>query len=525
VSLIYRGLWNDDRAEFVRSLEEDFGRWLKSKGVGIGIVRDGTSEYSRFGRLARVSHRSLIKEDLEVVEIELLERHDKTGSKWITRLSAVSETSGGGTILVDVERTSPNAALRIDLRAPSLVGDLFASGLNPRSSGVSLSATSAHLAPAKLAAEVADATRAVSLIVFGEDSNLTAPENRHRENIAAERLAGAVQVYHLKLSEVANFSKRVGPDESVAEGDVRLFFPNAGGFPGERGRSRSLQREDNESMFAAADRFGGLLLSVATARGLPDRLERGLEELRRASAGTAAEYVEVAEALVRDNESIILDLRQQVASLEIEYLDAQIELEAEISENARRREQFASVLRSKSGTEDSVDESLDIEPRTIEEAVECAREFLKGVVIPAGVEHDLKEMESNSMGRVWAQGVWQGLRALSVYAGEGFDGDFRQWCASGHHMYSWSVSQKKLAMRESESTESSQKFRDQRTFPIAHEVSESGKEVMVAHLKISAGGSPLIPRIYFYDDTRGSTGSVHIGYIGPHKYLENTRTN
>lgn len=523
MSLIYRGLWTDDRPELVRSLEEDFDRWLKSKGVGAAIVRDGTAEYSRFGRFARVSHRSLAEEGVEVVEIQLLERHEKTGSKWITRLSAVAEASGDGSILVDVERTSPNAALRIDLRAPSLVGELLSSGLNPKSSGVSLSAKSVHLSPTKLATAIADPERDVSLIVFGEDPKFSVQENRHRENIAAERLAGAVQVFYLRPSEFSSFSKRVGLDLSVNEGDVQLFFPNAGGFPGERGRTRSLAREDNDSMFAAADRFGDLLLSVATARALPDRLERGLELLRRSSAGSAAEYVALAEELVRESEAMILDLRQRVATLEIEYLDAQIELEVEVSENNRRREQFATLLRNRADS--SENESLDIEPRSIEEAVECAREFLEGVSIPFGVEHDLKEMDSNSMGRVWAQGVWQGLRALSVYAEEGFDGDFRQWCASGHHMYSWSASQKKLAMRESESTESSQKFRDQRTFPIAREVIGAGKEVMVAHLKISAGGSPLIPRIYFYDDTRGPTGLVHVGYIGPHKNLENTRTN
>jgi hypothetical protein len=48
---------------------------------------------------------------------------------------------------------------------------------------------------------------------------------------------------------------------------------------------------------------------------------------------------------------------------------------------------------------------------------------------------------------------------------------------------------------------------------------------MLAHLKIAEGGGPLAPRVYFHDDTRGPTGRVHIGFIGPHKYMENTRTN
>jgi hypothetical protein len=37
---------------------------------------------------------------------------------------------------------------------------------------------------------------------------------------------------------------------------------------------------------------------------------------------------------------------------------------------------------------------------------------------------------------------------------------------------------------------------------------------MEAHLKIAGG--LLGPRLYFYDDTSGLTGKVHVGYIGAH---------
>jgi hypothetical protein len=39
---------------------------------------------------------------------------------------------------------------------------------------------------------------------------------------------------------------------------------------------------------------------------------------------------------------------------------------------------------------------------------------------------------------------------------------------------------------------------------------------MVAHAKIQARGSGHIPRVFFYDDTRGETQKIHIGFIGPH---------
>jgi len=55
-----------------------------------------------------------------------------------------------------------------------------------------------------------------------------------------------------------------------------------------------------------------------------------------------------------------------------------------------------------------------------------------------------------------------------------------------------------------------------RSFPISREVHESGKRVMTAHIKIQAKGNELIPRLYFFDDTRGLTKKVHIGFIGPH---------
>jgi hypothetical protein len=48
---------------------------------------------------------------------------------------------------------------------------------------------------------------------------------------------------------------------------------------------------------------------------------------------------------------------------------------------------------------------------------------------------------------------------------------------------------------------------------------------MPAHLKIAEGGGMLAPRLYFHDDTRGPTGKVHVGYIGPHEHMPNAGTN
>ena len=56
---------------------------------------------------------------------------------------------------------------------------------------------------------------------------------------------------------------------------------------------------------------------------------------------------------------------------------------------------------------------------------------------------------------------------------------------------------------------------------ISPEVDDSGRVFMEAHLKFSGR---LAPRMYFYDDTKGVTGKIHIGGIDPHSRWENTTT-
>ena len=64
-----------------------------------------------------------------------------------------------------------------------------------------------------------------------------------------------------------------------------------------------------------------------------------------------------------------------------------------------------------------------------------------------------------------------------------------------------------------------------RELPANPKVDPSGYLFMEAHLKVSEGGGPLAPRIYFYDDTGEKTGNVHIGFFGPHDPMPNKSTN
>jgi hypothetical protein len=68
-------------------------------------------------------------------------------------------------------------------------------------------------------------------------------------------------------------------------------------------------------------------------------------------------------------------------------------------------------------------------------------------------------------------------------------------------------------------------LRDERIFGVDVRVRADGKVLMPAHCKIAEGGGRLSPRLYFYDDTKGTTKKVHVGFIGPHRHVPNASTN
>lgn len=151
----------------------------------------------------------------------------------------------------------------------------------------------------------------------------------------------------------------------------------------------------------------------------------------------------------------------------------------------------------------------------------AARRWLHHVVIPKSAEREIESLDQAEKSSIWAQKAWDGLRALNEYAQRpgDFKGGFWQWCESSHPIYRWPPTSDALAMSEGDYVMSY--LKDTRTFPISGDVAADKKIVMQPHLKIQKGGGENIPRIYFHDDTRGNTGKVHIGFIGPHRLVPN----
>lgn len=124
--------------------------------------------------------------------------------------------------------------------------------------------------------------------------------------------------------------------------------------------------------------------------------------------------------------------------------------------------------------------------------------------------------------QVAVRNAWEALLATSDYVkcrNDGrHDGSLKQFLERAPEGYA-RLSPKKLAPTETAMT--MQRFGAFRIFPVPTSVDPSGKITMTAHFKLARIGM-VSPRLYFHDDYH-STGTVFVGYIGPH--LPNTQTN
>lgn len=118
----------------------------------------------------------------------------------------------------------------------------------------------------------------------------------------------------------------------------------------------------------------------------------------------------------------------------------------------------------------------------------------------------------------WAIKIWQALAALNAYAEGRSSGAWTQsflaWCKAPPPGGA-AIPATWVALKESETTTTTPRLREARTFAVPVEVEASGRSYMQAHIKIQQGGTPC-PRIHFHDDTGGRTGRIHIGYVGDH---------
>lgn len=231
----------------------------------------------------------------------------------------------------------------------------------------------------------------------------------------------------------------------------------------------------------------------------------------------------------------------EIEELRLERDIAQEELENEILERAEVEAELTKALllvrrlrqlgfeSGRSGELDEAERSAADQAdalMTVSEAVARARRDLSDyLVLPEGADRDLDRIDAAPNALAWGNTAWRGLNALHDYALDvangAFAGGFWSWCAREG---AWPATHKKLAMSESETVENNAKMRSKRLFKVDRDVAAGGELYMGAHLKISEGGGNLAPRVYFHDDTAGKTKRVHVGFVGPHYLVPNTKS-
>ena len=531
MAVIYRAMWQDNRSGLEDLVHSAFAEWLDSKHPGLEIQTESNESIStRDGRRVMVS--ALRSEDEGgKIATELVLREDSATERWATTARVAV---GGGQdqwVWVDVERTTVNPwSSRPHVSAPRLVRDLIVGARNgggdPRWGSIRLNAQAVAISPERVREHAVNrlksSRRLSPEIVFAHDYDGGVVATLERANRTARRLAGVASVLVLPEQTVPLFNAAMGQGEGVDYGQARLYLPTEiHGFRDQVLEASFVSRHPS----AAAIQFGLLLQPSLSNRKPPPALDEALKLLRIRVGQNHDELLQLAEEEIDS-------VQQQVSGLQEELQQAREEIIDQLIEVEDRDEQIAQLLRLTdsyrigSGELPASAVEVPVGVDSMASALDEARVHLSGIVVPPGIERGIEELDQAPAARTWANGLWRGLRSLDAYASstESGGGGFREWCQLGR-AYSWSTSSKKYAAVESDSVRQNPDFRNQRVLPVSSQVDESGQVFMEQHLKIAEGGGEQAPRVYFYDDSAGTTGKVHVGFVGPHRYMRNTRTS
>lgn len=302
-------------------------------------------------------------------------------------------------------------------------------------------------------------------------------------------------------------------------GAVRTYMPAPLAGPQDRWRHRFVTADQlQERSAAAVDRLVAATAALSTRRAVPPAMS--------VFDTVAGDVAERTVALRADNQF----WQEQVLAVGVDLDEADEQLTRSTSHLDRLRSALTDQGMADLfwGTQNSQNPDLPDKVEEVTEAVLVARESLsQWLTVPEEALQQVERLDTAQESRAWANGVYRGLRALAAYAEQraaGDPGGFWRWCEGSGHPLAWPATPKKLAMSESESVTSNPKFMRARMLPVDVAVDPSGKTTMVSHLKIAEGGGDLAPRVYFFDDTDGRTAKVHVGLIGPHYLVPNTRS-
>ncbi|AXH96005.1 hypothetical protein [Ornithinimicrobium avium] len=536
MSVLYRALWSDQtQAEpdvFIDLARAKFTCWALDD-LEARPLPDGTAEVVLPPDRARVIEiRTVDGEDtlagwgLECVTRDTTAGGDNNATVWTTVMRVVANEEGVS-VWIENQVESDDVAQRVKVGRPRLVDDLLSLPGKPHLAGsglfIDVQSITADQVPV-LIEHLQSASRSLPVIVCSEPGG----EHDGRWQIWAERIArrggGIASVFTLDADAVTAFRRDIGP-LAVWGGGVRTYMPGPVSDPSDGWRHRyvlgHLMASREDSMI---DRIVYGVAQASTRRRVPDTFLRFTAIPPAAEADTESREAREKE-LARERSSWETALEDEIAQTNA--------AERELNQKIGHLDRIRSALEGQAlhdlfwGTLHETGDEIPDEVQDTSEAVMAAQMYLTDrVVVHDDAARDLDGIDTCPQAYAWGNKAWRGFRAFAAYAesrASGFRGGFWEWCREGGP-FAWPANSKHLSMTESESVRNNEKLSRFRVLPVSSEVSLGGTLTMLSHLKIAEGGGDLAPRIYFYDDTGGHTGRVHVGFVGPHYLMPNTKS-
>ncbi len=529
MELVYRVIWQDNQPDLVPSIRETFEHW------------SGDSNFE----FTQVNEKGLLVNELR-----------KTGNEGSRISVRVVNDHQYQYVWLDAESETHESELKsletIKDLSRLLIGNSEQSGGNPRRGS---SEFHLRLPPQnhknidRFVTEIQSAHRPVAIICVAHDPLRNKGETITMAHSLALEFAGVIEMLYLGPGQLAKFQNLVGRNLSLEPGEIRIYPPSeiefrtvlaAPSIPAADVRKLPYETIQRRVLRTIQPYMLALSLPENCEAGL--RLLRGFnnpdDEARTERKNTDFDNLqEEMQQLRRNLRDVSADLEHAIE--EIESLQDQIRFK-----DIQRREAEEWWIERTDALEASQAEAeqkqLDVTKRAINwalnedvknfrdeetesigsiaEALEMGRDLLDRVEIAKNVSIRLEDMDNNQRSKTWGRDIWQAFLAFEAYARTPYSGNFYQWCSSGSD-FSWHA--QGTSMKESDNVRKDERLYNQRVLPVAHEVNASGKIFMEAHLKFRGA---MAPRLYFYDDTKGETGKIHVGGIDPHSRWENTTT-
>ncbi|MGY0230576.1 hypothetical protein [Longispora urticae] len=465
-----------------------------------------------------------------------LRERDPQGT-WLSTLTVQAESAGRSWVALDIEHIPVTGAEAQPAHVPKLAR-LLLTEFDAYDDEAVLRAEPELIRPDRvedLLDVVCSPHRRLPVVVAAPHPERPFDTWRHDVVGVTADLAGLASVYILDPPALAEFNRGMGDSGyQVEPGFLRTYLEETDpAVPGDASRHPVLAGRRIEVDPVRARQLIGLLpRRLAASRPLPEALAK--VSFARSGGESEVELTELRgryeelEHLLKEIEWERDRARARRDELDSRLFDANSELETEQRERSRLvdRVRYLERLLTESGHGDRVyaGPPIDEPPKSFDELLDRLDTGELPRVEFTGDRHRTLALEEQHEYSTWAVSAWDALRALADYARArataGFSNNFYAWCREPPPG-GLAITARKVAPTESDTVVNSSKFANHRMLPVPRSVHPAGRIFMGAHIRIGAAGA-ISPRLHFHDAT-ATTGTIYIGYLGPH--LPNTMTN